>query len=67
VPDDVDMLADSIGELVDHREIRGGMAQAGTRRAARYDIATTIAGHLAVYQHAAQARRRSRTRNISGE
>jgi glycosyltransferase involved in cell wall biosynthesis len=52
-PHDVDMVADNIEELLHDRDMRARLAQAGQRRAERYDVNAAVRGHLAAYEQAA--------------
>jgi glycosyltransferase involved in cell wall biosynthesis len=57
-PGDVDALATEIEELLRDPSARGELRRAALGRANRFDVATTIAGHLAAYERAALGARR---------
>lgn len=57
-PGDVDALATEIEELLRDPSARGELRRAALGRANRFDLATTIDGHLAAYERAALGARR---------
>ena len=57
-PGDVDALAAEIEELLRDPSARGELRRAALGRANRFDVATTIDGHLGAYERAALGARR---------
>jgi glycosyltransferase involved in cell wall biosynthesis len=51
-PGDVDALTSEMAALLDAPDTRAELSRAARERARRFDVATTIAGHLAVYERA---------------
>jgi glycosyltransferase involved in cell wall biosynthesis len=53
-PDDVDATADALLELLDRPAHRDALGRAARRRAADFDAAQTVSGHVAVYRTVAE-------------